>query len=124
MASRVDEDDQQELLNTEMTYFSEGDARGHGRHKRETHNSPGSADDCNTELLHLIYLGDVFEYTIPSFRFITVELQHAVICDITRSDAVRHYDIFLKFMERSSNNLTAPCSIQVMNSGYISVGKI
>ena len=89
MASRVDEDDQQELLNTEMTYFSEGDARGHGRHKRETHNAPGSADDCNTELLHLIYLGDVFEYTIPSFRFITVELQHAVICDITRSDAVR-----------------------------------
>ena len=59
-------------------------------------------------------------YTIPSFGFFTVELQRVVVSGGIEADSVnRQHDVFLKSC-CPEVDLSAPCSIIVLDSGYIS----
>ena len=81
----------------------------------------GAPESESSYILHLLSIGDIVKYTIPSFRFITVDLQHVtVVSDRIETDSRNHhYDIFLKHCPEV--NLSVPCSIKVLDSGHISV---
>ena len=78
-----------------------------------------TGDHERSHVLHLLSIGDIVKYTIPSFRFITVDLQHVVVSDRIETDSVNHHDVFLKCC--TEVHWSVPCSINVLDSGYISV---
>ena len=95
-----------------------GDERDSDSSSSSPRAKPGHHE--GSHVVHLLTVGDKVKYPIPSFRFVTVELQHVVVSGGIEADGVnRQYDVFLKCCPEV--HLSAPCSINVLDSGYIAV---
>ncbi len=70
-------------------------------------------DTAGGYTMDIIHVGDVFNYTIPTFNVITVwdEGQRKTV----------QYDIFLKTPQSDNYNWRVPCSIRVSESCYVPV---
>ncbi len=76
-------------------------------------------------IMDIIHVGDVFNYTIPTFNVITVKVQHGVtsVWDEGQRKTVQ-YDIFLKTPQSDNYNWRVPCSIRVSESCYVPVSTL
>lgn len=77
--------------------------------------------DEDNYTINILSVGDVVKYTIPTFKVITVDLQHTV-ASVWNEDEDRtvHLDMFLK--HSPAVQLRVPCSIKVLDSCHIPVG--
>lgn len=63
---------------------------------RPEHVSDPSQDDGDEDCMCVLSLGDPFEYVIPSFQFLSVELRQIRVKGYTTDNEEKTYDMFIR----------------------------
>ena len=84
---------------------------------RTQDNSLSESEDSSSFTLDILYVGDIFDYTVP---VITVKLQHVVVSvPAAEKGGTKQYDVFMKHSQGLQWRL--PCCIKVLESCYVEV---
>ena len=99
----------------------DNDCRGESSGSSSCRRSSSSSSSSQTrETVDIIRIGHNFQYTIPSFSVVKIELRHAVISVWDGSlRKVKHLDVFLR--ESPDIASKVPCSIEILESCDVDV---
>lgn len=75
--------------------------------------------ESSTASMCVVKLGNSYEYTIPGFSVITVQLRHAKIQKISGDGEVKLFDVF--FNNEITSGMHPPTGVEVIESCFVEV---